>query len=168
MTTTPTPIQVPTIRLLGEPGDFGWVVQAHGEIYTREYGWGGAFEAHIARIVAEFAQQHNVQRERGWIAELGGRRVGCVLCVCEDAETARLRILLVDPAARGHKIGARLVDTCMDFARSAGYRRMVLWTNHPLVAARHIYLERGFVLTKEEPHDSYDVPLIGQTYEITL
>jgi GNAT superfamily N-acetyltransferase len=157
-----------TIRPLGQPGDLGWVVQAHAEIYTREFGWDETFESFVVRIVADFANDHDPAAEQAWIAELDGKRVGCVFCVREDDETARLRILLVDPSARGHGLGARLVQTCLDFARAAGYRRMVLWTNHPLVAARRIYLDKGFRLVSEQPHHSYGVDLIGQTYERDL
>jgi GNAT superfamily N-acetyltransferase len=153
-----------TIRSIGQPGDLGWIVQAHGELYPREFGWDTALEAHIARIVADWAGGHDDAREAGWVAELDGDRVGCVLCVAEDDQTARLRILLVDPKARGHGLGAQLVARCLDFARAAGYRRMVLWTNHPLTAAREIYLRAGFELVAEEPHHSYGVELIGQTY----
>lgn len=139
---------------------------AHGEQYAREFGWDTTFEALVCGIVADYARAHDPAREAAWIAELDGRRVGCVFCVAEDDDTARLRILLVDPAARGHKLGTRLVRTCLGFARQAGYRRMVLWTNDPLVAARTIYLAEGFRLTAEEPHHSYGVDLIGQTYEL--
>lgn len=157
-----------TIRQLGQPGDLGWVLQAHGEIYAAEFGWDVSFEALVAQIVADYAQGHDEAREAAWIAELDGQRVGCVFCVRENDETARLRILLVDPAARGHRLGARLVQTCVDFARDAGYRRMVLWTNHPLDAARHIYLAAGFRLVDEQPHRSYGADLVGQTYEKDL
>ena len=153
-----------TIRHLDQPGDLGWVVQAHGEIYAREFGWDTTFEALVARIVADWAANHDPAREAAWIAELDGERVGCVFCVAEDGDTARLRILLVDPKARGHKLGTRLVDRCVDFARESGYRRMVLWTNDPLVAAREIYLRAGFELVSEEPHHSFGVDLIGQSY----
>ena len=156
------------IRRLGRPGDLGWVVQAHGELYAREFGWDASFEALVARIVADYAASHDDRREAAWIAELNGQRVGCVFCVVEDADTARLRILLVDEAARGQRLGTRLVQTCIDFARDAGYRRMVLWTNDPLVAARAIYLKADFELTSEQPHHSYGVDLIGQTYELDL
>lgn len=152
------------IRQLDQPGDLGWVVQAHGEIYSREFGWDTTFEALVARIVADWAAERDPVREAAWIAELNGERVGCVFCVAEGEDTARLRILLVDPKARGLKLGTRLVDTCIDFARGAGYRRMVLWTNDPLVAAREIYLRAGFELVSEEPHHSYGVDLVGQTY----
>jgi GNAT superfamily N-acetyltransferase len=157
-----------TIRKLGEPGDLGWVVQAHGEIYVREFGWDTSFEALAARIVADFANSHDPEREAAWIAESDGERVGCVFCMRDDERTARLRILLVDPKARGERVGTRLVRTCVDFARAAGYERMVLWTNHPLVAARSIYLAEGFRLVHEEPHHSFGVDLIGQTYDLDL
>jgi GNAT superfamily N-acetyltransferase len=158
----------PVIRPLGQPGDLGWVVQAHGEIYTAEFGWDATFEALVARIVADFAERHDPARERAWIAELDGRRAGCVFCVAEDAETAKLRILLVHPDARGHGLGGRLVDECVAFARRAGYKRTRLWTNDVLAAARAVYLARGFVLTHEERHRSFGADLVGQTYELDL
>ena len=156
------------IRLLGQPGDLGWVVMAHGELYAAEFGWDTSFEALVARIVADFAARHDPLREAAWVAETEGRRVGCVFCVTADATTAQLRILLVDPSVRGHGLGGRLVDECVGFARGAGYARMKLWTNHPLEAARHIYLSRGFSLVEEEPHHSFGVDLIGQVYELDL
>jgi GNAT superfamily N-acetyltransferase len=156
------------IRRIGEPGDLGWVIQAHGELYAREFGWDTSMEALVARIVADFANGHDPVREAAWIAESDGDRVGCVFCMSEDERTARLRILLVDPKARGERLGTRLVQTCLDFARDTGYERMVLWTNHPLVAARSIYLAAGFRLVGEEPHHSFGVDLVGQTYELDL
>jgi GNAT superfamily N-acetyltransferase len=156
------------IRPLGAAGDLGWVVMAHGEIYATEFGWDTSFEALVARIVADYAAQHDPAREAAWIAELDGRRLGCVFCVAADATTAQLRILLVDPSARGHHVGGRLVDECISFARSAGYERMKLWTNHPLAAARKVYLARGFTLVAEEPHRSFGADLIGQVYELDL
>jgi GNAT superfamily N-acetyltransferase len=156
------------IRELEEPGDLGWVVMAHGELYFREFGWNTSMEALIAGIVADYAADHDPRREAAWIAELDGRRVGCVFCVAGDEETARLRLLLVEGEARGKGLGGRLVDQCLAFARTVGYRRMTLWTNHPLQAARRIYLSRGFTLVKEEPHHSFGVDLIGQTYELDL
>ena len=156
------------IRRLGRPGDLGWVVMAHGEIYAAEFGWDADFEALVARIVADYATDHDPTREAAWIAEFDGLRVGCVFCVAADQKTAQLRILLVDPAARGHQLGARLVEECIAFARRAGYERIKLWTNHPLVAAAHIYLSRGFRLVEEEPHHSFGVDLIGQVYELDL
>lgn len=159
-----------TIRPLGRPGDLGWVVQAHGEVYEAEFGWDTDFEALVARIVADYAAQHDPQREAAWIAELGARRVGCIFCVFdpEDPAVAKLRILLVHPDGRGRGVGGRLVDTCLDFARAAGYDRIRLWTNHPLEAARRIYLARGFTLIEEDPHRSFGVDLVGQTYELGL
>ncbi|HEX5187898.1 MAG TPA: GNAT family N-acetyltransferase [Streptosporangiaceae bacterium] len=156
------------LRQVGQPGDLGWMVQAHGEIYAAEYGWDTTFEALVARIVADFAALAGRHSQRGWIAELDGRRVGCVLCVPAGEGTAQLRILLVDPSARGHGIGAMLVDECVAFARGAGYERMRLWTNDPLVAARRIYLSRGFALVEEETHRSYGADLTGQVYELDL
>jgi GNAT superfamily N-acetyltransferase len=157
------------IRKLGQPGDLGWVVQAHGEIYAAEYGWGFPFEALCARIVADYATDHDDAREAAWIAEVDGVRVGCIFCVRgPDEATAKLRLLLLTPDARGLGLGAELVDTCLAFARSAGYKRMVLWTNDPLVAARHIYLSRGFTLTGTEPHDSWGETVLSQTYEVDL
>jgi GNAT superfamily N-acetyltransferase len=157
-----------TIRRLGQPGDLGWVVMAHGEVYASEFGWNGEFEALVARIVADYAAGPDPEREAAWIAELDGRRVGCVFVVARDAATAQLRILLVDPSARGRHLGKRLVSECIQFARQAGYRRMMLWTNHPLVAARQIYLAAGFRLVSEEPHHSFGVDLIGQVYELDV
>ena len=156
------------IRALGTAGDLGWVVMAHGEIYATEFGWDTSFEALVARIVADYAAGHDPAREGAWIAELDGRRVGCVFCVAADATTAQLRILLVDPSARGHHLGGRLVDECIAFARSAGYEKMTLWTNHPLTAARKVYLARGFRLVSQEPHRSFGVELLGQVYELDL
>jgi GNAT superfamily N-acetyltransferase len=155
-----------TIRRLGRAGDLGWVVQAHGELYEREFGWDTSFEALVAKIVADYANNHDERREAAWIAEVGGCRAGCVFCVAADEQTAQLRILLVDPAARGHGLGHRLVDQCLDFARAAGYKRMKLWTNQPLAAARQIYLSRGFRLVEEEPHHSFGADLVGQVYEL--
>jgi GNAT superfamily N-acetyltransferase len=156
------------IRQLGQPGDLGWVVMAHGQVYAREFGWDTSMEAFTARIVAQYASAHDPRREAAWIAELDGRRVGCVFCVAEDERTAKLRLLLVDRAARGHGLGGRLVEECISFARRAGYRRMTLWTNHPLRAARRVYLSKGFTLVREKPHHSFGVELIGQVYELNL
>lgn len=157
-----------TIRELGRPGDLGWVVMAHGELYADEFGWDSSFEALVAGIVAAYAGEHDPSRERAWIAEREGRRVGCVLCVEADEDVAKLRLLLVDPAARGEGLGGRLVDECVAFARDAGFGRLRLWTNHPLVAARRVYLSRGFRLVAEEEHRSFGADLIGQTYELAL
>ncbi len=159
-----------TVRRLGHPGDLGWVVMAHGEVYDAEFGWDRDFEALVARIVADHAARHDPQREAGWIAELDGRRVGCVFCVADPADpaAAKLRLLLVHPDGRGHDLGTRLVATCVGFARAAGYGHLRLWTNHPLEAARRIYLARGFRLTEQERHHAFGVDLVGQTYELAL
>jgi N-acetylglutamate synthase-like GNAT family acetyltransferase len=156
------------IRPLGQPGDLGWVVKAHGEVYANEFGWDTTFDALVARIVADYAVTDDPSRQAAWIAEVEGRRAGCVFCVEADEMTAQLRILLVEPWARGHRLGARLVDECVGFARQAGYTRLKLWTNHPLVAAAHIYRSRGFTLVEEEPHRSFGVDLLGQVYELDL
>ena len=157
-----------TLRPLDRPGDLGWVVMAHGEQYAAEFGWDTTFEALVARIVADYASDHQPGREAAWIAEHAGRRVGCVFCVRKDDETAQLRILLVTPEGRGSGLGQRLVDRAIEFARAAGYRRMVLWTNDPLAAARRIYLDRGFRLVDEERHHSFGVDLVGQNYALAL
>ncbi|MFC0031365.1 GNAT family N-acetyltransferase [Micromonospora chaiyaphumensis] len=157
-----------SIRPLGRPGDLGWVVLAHGETYADEFGWDTSFEALVARIVADYAAGHDPAREAAWIAEVDGKRAGCVFCVAADERTAQLRILLVDPAARGRRLGERLVDECLAFARQAGYARIRLWTNHPLAAARRIYLSRGFRLVEEETHHSFGTELTGQVYEREL
>jgi GNAT superfamily N-acetyltransferase len=137
-------------------------------VYAEEFGWDADFEALVARIVADYAAGRDPARDAAWIAELEGRRVGCVFCVAADETTAQLRILLVEPSARGNRLGGSLVDECVAFARTAGYRRMRLWTNHPLAAARAIYLARGFRLVEEEPHHSFGVDLVGQVYELDL
>lgn len=156
------------IRRLGEPGDLGWVVMAHGEVYAAEFGWNTDFEALVARIVADYAASNDPRREAAWIATVDGRRVGCVFLVAKDERTAQLRILLVHPDGRGRNLGARLVDECLRFATDAGYRRVVLWTNDPLAAARRIYLAAGFRLTAAERHRSFGVDLVGQNYELDL
>jgi GNAT superfamily N-acetyltransferase len=157
-----------TIRALGAPGDLGWVVMAHGEQYAVEFGWDTSFEALVARIVADYAADHDPEREAAWIAERAGRRVGCVFCVRKDEETAQLRILLVGPDGRGKGAGRRLVDEVIGFARAAGYRRLVLWTNDPLAAARRIYVAAGFRLVDEDKHHSFGVDLVGQNYALDL
>lgn len=156
------------IRTADQPGDLGWMIQAHGEVYAAEYGWDSSFEALVARIVADFASEHDPARQAGWIAEVDDQRAGCVLCVAADKQTAELHTLLTLPAARGLGVGNGLVTTCMEFARAAGYRRMVLWTNSVLVAAIRIYQASGFRLTGEEKHRSFGADLVGQTYEADL
>jgi GNAT superfamily N-acetyltransferase len=158
-----------TIRTLDRPGDLGWVVQAHGEQYAEEFGWDTDFEALVARIVADFASSHDPARERAWIAQVDGERVGCIFCVTdEDPTVARLRILLVTPAGRGTGTGTALVATCVGFAREVGYERLQLWTNDVLVAARNIYERAGFILVERERHHSFGHDLVGQTWALDL
>lgn len=152
------------IRPADRPGDLGWMVQAHGELYAEEYGWDTSFERLVAGIVGGL----DPKRDAGWIAELDGRRVGCVLCVAGDHGEAVLRILLVHPDGRGHGVGGALVDTCLQHAREQGFRAVRLWTNDCLDAARHLYLARGFALVDEQPHRSFGADLIGQTYRLDL
>jgi DNA-binding MarR family transcriptional regulator/GNAT superfamily N-acetyltransferase len=152
-----------------EPGDLGWVVERHGARYAVEYGWGVDFEALAARLVADFGSRRDAQREAAWIAELDGERVGCVFCTASDtADTAQLRLLLVEPRARGVGVGTRLVDECLRFARRAGYARIMLWTNDVLLAARRIYQRAGFQLDRSEPHTMFGSGLVGEYWSRDL
>ncbi|MFF6951973.1 GNAT family N-acetyltransferase [Streptomyces iakyrus] len=151
------------------PGDLGWIVQRNAALYAAEYGWNADYEGLVARIVADYAEDHDPRLERTWIAELDGRPVGCVMCVRDDAPgAARLRLLLVEPDARGLGTGDRLVGTLVGFARDAGYREVVLWTNDVLAAARRIYRRHGFVLVAEKPHHSFGRDLVGQDWRLDL
>jgi len=150
------------------PGDMGWVVQRHGELYWQEYAWDERFEALVADIAARFVQNFDERRERCWIAERDGERLGCVFLVKGSDEEARLRLLLVEPRARGLGLGKRLVEECIAFARTAGYRKMGLWTNSVLDAARHIYRQQGLRIVREEKHHSFGQDLIGETWELEL
>jgi DNA-binding MarR family transcriptional regulator/GNAT superfamily N-acetyltransferase len=151
-----------------EAGDMGWVVQRHGAIYADEFGWDAEFEALVAKIVADYHANLKPGRENAWIADVDGARAGCVFCCERDEDTAQLRILLVEPWARGLRIGSRLVAECMTFARDAGYSKVMLWTNDVLVSARRIYVAAGFELTAEEHHHSFGHHLTGQNWEVDL
>ncbi|KFU79054.1 DNA-binding transcriptional regulator, MarR family [Amycolatopsis lurida] len=151
------------------PGDFGWVVHRHGALYSREYGWDERFEALVARVVAEYVDRRGDPRQAGWIAELDGERVGSIFCMpAEDGTTAKLRMLLLEPAARGRGVGKRLVAECVEFARASGYRAMELWTVSLLDAARAIYRKAGFRLVSEETITGFGYELTGQTWRLEL
>jgi len=160
------PAPPPRAYLLRPPrsGDLGWVVARNATVYADEFGWDDSYEALVARIVADYVDNRDPDRESAWIAEMDGAPVGCVFCVRRDDETAQLRLLLVDPSARGLGIGGRLVDECLAFARRAGYRRIMLWTNDVLADARRIYERAGFTLGEEKPHRSFGHDLVGQTW----
>jgi DNA-binding MarR family transcriptional regulator/GNAT superfamily N-acetyltransferase len=149
-------------------GDYGWAIARHGRLYADEYGWDERFEGLVAELFGRFARAHDPARERCWIAELDGEPAGCLFLVARDEEVAQLRCLLVEPGARGRGIGRLLVEACLGFAREAGYRRMMLWTNDVLVSARRIYEAAGFRLTSEERHKDFGPELVGQSWEVEL
>jgi GNAT superfamily N-acetyltransferase len=146
----------------------GWVVQSHGALYASEYGFDSSFEALVAEIAAKYLASFDASRERCWIADIDGAPVGSVFLVRHTDEIAKLRLLLVDPAGRGQGLGQRLVSECIAFARQCGYRRITLWTQSILVAARKIYQDAGFVLVATEPHRSFGQSLVGETWEMEL
>jgi DNA-binding MarR family transcriptional regulator/GNAT superfamily N-acetyltransferase len=168
------PVQAePTVTLrTHRAGDIGWVVARHGEIYTQEYAWDDTFEGLVAEIAGKFLTHFDPTRERCWIAELDGQRAGCVFLVKHTVKhsstAAKLRLLLVEPSARGHSIGTKLVDACIAFAREAGYRKLTLWTQNNLHAARRIYQRAGFQLVSEGPHHSFGVDLVQQFWDLKL
>ncbi len=150
------------------PGDFGWIVKRHAELYAREYQWIEPFEGVCAQIVADFANNNDPKRERCWIAEMDGENVGCVFLVADSATVARIRLLLVDPRARGLGLGARLADECIGFARNAGYKKITLWTHSVLTAARHIYQKAGFKLMRSEERVSWSQPVVSEHWDLEL
>lgn len=160
----PEPIVLRSLQV----GDIGTIAARQGQLYAQEYGWDETFEALVAEIGARFVRRFDPKRERCWVAEQGGRTVGSVFVVRKSPRVAQLRLLYVDPAARGQGLGARLVDECIRFARDKGYRSIMLWTNDVLDAARHIYESRGFVLQKQERHRSFGKHLVGQFWSLTL
>jgi DNA-binding MarR family transcriptional regulator/GNAT superfamily N-acetyltransferase len=158
----------PAILRDPRPGDMGWVVQSHGALYAAEYGFDASFEGLVAKITAEFLGSFDASRERCWIADIDGAQVGSVFLVRHSDDVAKLRLLLVDPAGRGQGLGRRLVGECIAFAKAHGYRKITLWTQSILVAARKIYQDAGFVLVATEPHRSFGQSLIGETWELEL
>jgi DNA-binding MarR family transcriptional regulator/N-acetylglutamate synthase-like GNAT family acetyltransferase len=161
--------EAPAIEIRGpEPGDLGWVVQRHGELYAEEYGWTADFERLVAGIVGEFATTKKDSGNRCWIATVNGERAGCVFLVPVSPELARLRLLLVEPWARGLGLGTRMIQECIDAARESGHRTLTLWTNDVLTAARRLYERAGFRLVKSEPHRSFGKSLVGQNWELAL
>jgi GNAT superfamily N-acetyltransferase len=160
--------KAPYLLRLHQPGDMGWVVHRQGVLYAQEYGYDEQFEALVAEIVAKFIQNYDAKRESCWIAEKDGEVVGSIFVVAESRTTAKLRLLYVEPAARGLGIGSRLVAECVRFARQAGYKKIVLWTQSELDAARHIYTQAGFRVVEKKPHHSFGKDLIAETWVLTL
>lgn len=169
--TPPTEVRPKTAAYIlrsPRPGDIGWVIQSHATVYAREYGWDERFEALVAEIAAKFVQEYDAKHERCWIAEKDGDPVGSVFLVRHSGKTAKLRLLIVDPKARGLGVGGRLVAECVAFARDAGYDRITLWTQSVLRAARHIYRQAGFRLVGRDRHHSFGHSLVGETWELKL
>ena len=150
------------------PGDIGWVIQRHGALYAEEYGFDHRFEVLVAQVAGSFLASHDPARERCWIAERDGVRLGSVFLVHQTDDIGKLRLLLVEPSARGLGVGKRLVDDCISFARQVGYRRMTLWTNDILLAARGIYRQAGFELKTTEPHSDFGPLMVGEEWELEL
>ena len=151
-----------------KPGDFGWIVKRHAELYAEEYGWSEPFEGLCGQIVADFVNKYDPKGERCWIAEMDGENVGSIMLVKDSENVARIRMLLVDPKARGLGLGARLTDECIRFARRAGYKKITLWTHRVLTAARHIYEKAGFKLMRSEQHRSWGRPVVSEHWDLEL
>jgi len=149
-------------------GDMGWIVQRHGVLYAQQFGWTIEFEGLVAGICGKFIENFAADRERCWIAEIDGAPVGCIMLVRQSDAVAKLRLLLVEPSARGKGVGAKLIDECLTFARCAGYRTVTLWTQSILTSARYLYVAAGFRLVKSEPHESFGAKLVGETWEVAL
>jgi len=163
----PDAVQLAVLRDL-QPGDIDWVIRSHGELYAAEYGFDASFKALVADIAAEFVASCDATRERCWIAEMDGAPVGSLFLVKASDEVAKFRLLLIDPKARGQKLGQRMVTESIAFARQCGYRRITLWTQSNLGAARKVYQDAGFALVATEPHRSFGQDLIGETWELVL
>ena len=167
--TVPLAAPAPTVVLRDPlPGDLGWVVQQHGTVYASEFGWDLRFEGMVADIVARFIRDFQPERERCWIASVDGQTVGSVFLVCKSKRVAQLRMLILVPEARGLGVGAQLTDACISFARHKGYRKLVLWTNSCLTAARALYVQRGFKLMRSEPYQGFGMNLVGEHWELPL
>jgi DNA-binding MarR family transcriptional regulator/N-acetylglutamate synthase-like GNAT family acetyltransferase len=151
-----------------KPGDYGWIVTRHAQLYRQEYGWTDPFEGLCAQIVADFINKFDAKKERAWIAELNGENVGSIMLAKDSDDVARIRLLLVDPKARGLGLGAKLTDECVRFARAAGYKKVKLWTHRNLSAARHIYAQAGFKLMRNEKHNSWGKPVVSEHWDLKL
>ncbi len=158
----------PVVLRPPKAGEFGWIVARHGALYAQEYGYDEKFEGVVARVVADFLCQHDPEKERCWVAEVGGKPAGSIMLVRKSARVAKLRILLVEPSARGLGIGSALVAECLDFAREAGYRKVTLWTHRQLRAARHLYRQAGFKLVSATPNPSFGQKLVDEIWELEL
>jgi GNAT superfamily N-acetyltransferase len=166
----PAPPPAPSVVIRPHrPGDLGWIVSRHGALYAEEYGWDGSFEALVAGVAKDFIEKFDPRHEGCWMAEIDGRQVGSVCLVRKSASVAKLRLLIVDPSARGLKIGTRLVDECLHFARRAGYKKVTLWTSSNLAAARRIYEQAGFVRVDVTPPERvFGKDLVFETWDLTL
>lgn len=161
---------LPFILRTHQPGDIGWIIHRHGVLYHQEYGWDERFEALVASIAAEFIDHYDPQAERCWIAEKDGNRIGCIMLIKDRSShnTAKIRLLLVEPSARGLGVARALVRKCRTFAEAAGYERIVLWTNQVLTSARRLYASEGYCFTQEEEHEAYGMRLVGESWETSL